>query len=220
MKNFNDIDILRSEWRKLSNSNLKKYRTTEEIEVITRQKSKNEINKIKRKFIIENAIGYPLLLGVCIFINLWSAPREAIIFNILMGVMMLIIFILMIPLLKMRKIDDMPIALYLTNTVSLLKRMDHLVQLISIIFIPVCFLCGVATGVMHGVDEDFSVIMDKIIHSKLALTTLIGSLVLMSVSGFFMVKYYYKKMYGKHITNLEKILDELNQSGVEEGVVN
>ncbi len=220
MKSFNDIDAIRSEWNKLSNSNLKKFRTTEEIEAITKQKSRNEIDKMKRKFIIENAIGFPILIIWFIYVNIWGEPLESLIFNVLFGCALVITIFVLIPLKKIGKMNESTIREFLTNTVSVFRKSYKTLVILSIIIFPICFVGGFAMGLVQDADMDFINKMQKTFCSTFAIVKGAGIFVLVSFLGYFGIRWYYKKMYLQHISNLENMLNELDKIEEEEECIN
>ncbi len=210
MKSFNDIDRLKSEWNKLSNSNLKNFRTMEEIEKISKQKSKNEIHKIKRKFIIESVISIIILIAAFVYVHKWDTHHEALLFDIVIGITIVTLLLLLIPIIKLGKIHNRPIKEYLQDTVSTFKKVYNNFKLAGTIAFPIGFICGVATGILHKTGEEFYAKAHTILASESKLAILTISFIVVSISGYFFVKYYYQLLYKKHIDQLENMLHELN----------
>ncbi len=212
MKSFNEIDYIRSEWSKLSNSNLKNYRSKEEIESIAKQKSKNEIHKIKRKFIIESLVSIVLIMVAFVYIHKSQLYKEAIVFYSLVGVAIVFTLVLISPLLKVGKIDSQPIIWFLDHSIQLFKKVYRNLTLFGVIAAPIGFLAGVIGGIMH--DAKDQALGEVLSTSKLIFISI--CFILFSIAGYYMVQYYYKLIYKKHIDNLENMLSELKQLEMEE----
>jgi len=212
MKAFTNIDELKSAWAKQSGASLKQKLSATEIEAITRQKSKSELEIIKRKFIIESLISVPFLILILVGVNIWGNSFEALVFNTLMASALIILSIPALNFLRVGKLKSQATSVFLNKAVPTIKQVIRAIQIISTVLFPISFVCGFIIGIVRASGKTELADICDILCSYIAMGVGLFFLILSSFGGYYFVKYYYKLIYKKNVDNLEQLMLELNET--------
>ena len=217
MKQLDSLDQLKESWKLLSADTLKKELSVHEIEKIIRQKSKSELDKIKRKLFIETIISFSFLPFIIIYMHkiitssIWILDIYLVIIFLAFGIPALRLF-------KTGKFKNQETKVFLAKFIFRFEQSIKTTLILSAILIPLGGIIGGVMGFLAGLRGDPKPVSDYGIFlrhhfnspSELLIVSIIV-LVLVILSTLFFIKVYYVLMYSKHIKNMKNFLQELNK---------
>lgn len=220
MKASRSLEDIKNSWQDLSNDRLKKDVSAGDMQRIVRQKSRGELNKIKRKLLFETILSILLLPVYLVYIHKVNMAL-AYLTDIFLVVAVAALSIPSIRLLRIGKFRNQETLVFLRKFVfHFNKTIKGSVIILSVIF-PLFFLSAAVLGYSQSyqtrtASEHFEIInLGNLDQSTITIgITILGLLVLSSVVLLF-IKLYYTVVYGKHVNNLKSFLNELEASDNE-----
>ncbi len=196
---MDNIDNIKSAWQILNKANEQKKYSKAELQNIVKQKSNNEVLKIKRKMIIELyvSIGLFALLFIAILIN----KSHDIVF--VATFLVALIIISFIPYFILRKINvkiDTNIKEYLNNFMFSFKRLY--INTYSIL-IPFAILGSLTIGFNINLTQ----LITNITIREILL--ILGIIIISYLLGLITLQLYFKWLYGKHLQRIKDCITEL-----------
>ncbi|WP_075603656.1 hypothetical protein [Saccharicrinis aurantiacus] len=214
MKDFTSIEKLRENWKKQTRDQLKVKLTLKEIESITRKKSQNEINRLKRKFLIENSISFVLIIAILLFANFKFDEKSAVHFDIFVFVILTMYIIPLLGLFNIKKLSETTTSSFLNSTVPILKRIYIQFKWIAIFIMPLC-CSALACISRYSVSENPD-------HTAFFKTPIFIGSVVYVVTLLFMYlcfRFVYDPIYLKHIKNLDELKNDINKAEEHEDIM-
>ncbi len=198
-----DINKIKSSWQSLSDASLKKEVAKPDIEKMMRKKSKSELRKILTTFIVETVVCIPILILIWIGIH-HSQEQYSWLFDVFMCVAMVLVLYPVLRLFKIGKFHDYATLPYLERFIGVF---DYIIRTILnrakwlLVFAgPLGAFMGVLSSGAHMNSADMIVV---------------GVAILLYIPfGFglyFILKWYYKRFYGRRVDTLRDYCEELQK---------
>jgi cation transport ATPase len=198
------MDNFKDAWKTLSKSNFGNNYSVEELNKIVRQKSKSEISRIKRKIIIEWSLSLVLSILFVGFVH-YSAPTKTIYALIFIALIFTVSLIPYINLIKKGDISQNDLKRYLEDFVFRFEKLvsQYIRMIVYLIPLVVCgayflgfYIGNTFNGTSFFINTKHAIISVAVIAAFIAL-------------GCFLLKRYFKWIYGKNIYRIKECLNEL-----------
>ncbi|MBI9069421.1 MAG: hypothetical protein JEZ09_19135 [Salinivirgaceae bacterium] len=211
MTNDKELDNLKNAWKTISESVPEKEYSAEELKKMVKKRSNNELSKIRRKLIIEWTLALALSVYLVLFIHFIN-PADTKYALIFVLVILGISFFPYMNIIHLKLSNHPDLRTYLAEFIS---RFDKLVKQyvrMATVLIPVAGLGGFLLGYHSGAGEaEWSSFFQWLNVLLVAVFVL-----LISLGGFWMIRRYFKWIYGKNIQRLRACLADLEEAEKEE----
>jgi len=203
---MSEFEQIKNVWKMMSDSTTGKRYSNDELARMVKRQSKNELDLIRRKIIIEWTLALIIAISIVIVVDLNNPGDKK--YAIAMVVFLLIVsFVPYFKVVRMRSYQYGNLKEYLTQYLNNFNRLIHQYVVMSIFLIPIAVGGGFLLG-FHSTTSfyDWSQLLKP--------SVLIISIVLfvgISVLGNWMQRKYFRWIYGKNLDRLSACLNELNQ---------
>lgn len=211
MMNDKELDNLKNAWKTISEATPERKYTAEELKKIVKKQSNNELSKIRRKLIIEWTLALALSVYLVLFIHFIN-PADTKYVLVFVLVILAISFFPYINIIQLKLSNHPDLRTYLAEFISRFDKLVKQYMRMATILIPVAGLGGFLLGFHSGVGE-----AEWSSYLKLFNVILVAVFVLLiSLGGFWIIRRYFKWIYGKNIQRLRACLEDLEAVENEE----
>lgn len=204
---MNELDDLKQTWKTLSESQVQKEYTHQELLLIVKRKSNNELLKMRQKLLIEWSLAIFLALLLVIYIG-WLNPADTLFVGLFLLVILVVSFVPYLKLVKLKIAHYTDLRSHLHELINRYDKMVAQYTHLSFVTIPIGVLGGFALGYhsngsTYGWDDLFE-------WPKFLILVLILSGV--AFGGCYLQKKYFSWFYGKNLDRIKKCLAELEKA--------
>jgi hypothetical protein len=210
-----DLDELKS----LINQRMERVHTAKspaDIAVLLGRKTQSVVDKIKRSLILEMIVSVVFTL-MCIAVAVFGVYTSLrIYFAIFAVICALFLPLLYVLLNKTKNLSStaLPLRSNLQALIILIKEYVKRYFQLTMAFIPLslitAFLLGYADENLYDPELDSS-FFPTLIDSPLKISLVTGYILIFSVGMYYFTKWYLKKLYGNYLTQLEILINELEE---------
>jgi len=206
-----DIKELKNIWDRQTKDSLsgQEY-TSEEIESMLKKRSMNSVEKIRRNIILELVVG--IVLISLLIIMLFRRPSDPFI-RITAGFFFLIVVLTSFYYLsKVRQLNmiitgNKDIRETLDQLIMVMKRYISILMKSTLIITPLAVTLGYITGLKFSLGEGYT----GLHGNPRILIFMFITLVAITLLIYPLMKFYLQWLYGKHLNDLEKCREELEE---------
>lgn len=202
---MDDFNNLKKAWVDFSDVSTSKKFTKEELNKIVKQDSNNELQKIKRKLLLEWGLAIVISLLMVVIVGLKKSSD--IIYALLF--VMIILGVSFVPyynVFRFRIHQNNDLKTHLTNYIGAFNQLVAQYIRMSTILIPVSGLGGFLLGFHSSVESQVWVSLFTIKN----ILILVCSVAAISFVGGWVQRRYFTWIYGSNIKRLQKCLDDLD----------
>lgn len=201
-----DFDSLKNAWNAIAGTDSEKGYSTDELRKIVRRKSNNELEKIRRKIIVEWSLALVLSVLLVFVINFINASdtKWALLF---VGLILAVSFIPYIKVLRLKITNHPNLKTYLNAFILTMNELINRYIRMAAFIIPLAGLGGFLLGFHSTSTPDEWLAL----FTPLYLLVLFLFVFVISLGGFWFQKRYFKWMYGKNMERLQSCLTDLNE---------
>ncbi len=201
---IDELDKFKDVWQALSQSNLNKNYSREELNKIVRRQSRNEIAKIRRKFMLEGSLSL-FLAGIFVaFVGYFDT--SILIYAI--GLIVILLVVGLLPNIKMLRRKTVPqqnLKQYLEDYIqSFEKLISRYVQMI-VYLIPLAACGAYIIGFYLGLTHSSEFRKPGFYDYTFGIAIVAG----LTALGYALLKRYYHWIYGKNMARLKQCLTDL-----------
>lgn len=177
---------------------------------LTRFKPSNPVDKLRKKLIIEYLVGFPVIILMIITLAKYSEYISNLViwtFLILIAVVMISTGWYIIKIYNMVRYNENT-KIFLQSFIKSFRFYLHLAERSIFIVVPVFYFLGYISGLQWTEKDDY---LDIILH-PLSLLIMLTIMISVTIGLYYLVKFFYRKYYGKHLNELQQIIDDIDQN--------
>ncbi len=202
---MNDLDNLKDAWKTISQSGAMSAYSTNELRLMVRKRSNNELSKIRRKIIMEWSVAFLLSLFLVLFVRVIN-PADTKYALLFIGVILAVSFIPYVKVIRLKLANHPDLKSYLTLFIDRFERLIKQYIRMAAFLIPIAGLGGFLLGFQSAAREDWPVFFQNF-----NIVLLLLFVAFISFCGYWLQKRYFRWIYGKNIQRLRQCLDDLNE---------
>jgi UDP-N-acetylglucosamine transferase subunit ALG13 len=201
-----DFDSLKNAWNVITKADSVKGYSADELRKIVKRKSNNEVEKIRRKIIVEWSLAIALSIILVFVIHFINAPdtKWALLF---VGIILALSFIPYIRVIRLKLSNQPNLKTYLNIFIFTMSALIKKYIRMAAFIIPLAGLGGFLLG-FHSASSPQEWLE---LFTPLNLFFLALFIAFISVGGFWLQKKYFKWMYGKNMERLQSCLSDLDE---------
>jgi hypothetical protein len=204
---MNDLDDLKQSWKTISESRGNKEYSPQELLLIVKRKSNNELHRIRRKLLTEWSSA--IILSVLLFFYIgYLNPNDAIFAGVFLLIILAISFVPYINLIRLNIAHYSDLRSHLKELIERYEKLVSEYTRLSFVMIPIGVLGGFAFG-YHSNGSEFG--WDDLFEWK-KIILLIVVLVSVAFAGCYFQKKYFKWFYGKNMERIKKCIADLEEA--------
>ncbi len=203
---INELDNLKNVWKTISEADSKKKYSAEDLKRIVKKRSNSELEKIRRKLIIEWTLAIALSVFLVLFIRFIN-PADTKYALLFIVVILALSFFPYLNVIRLNFSSHPDLKNYLGE---FLARFDKLVQQyirMAVILVPVAGLGGFLLGFHSSATPDEWDGFFTLTNLLFAFLTV----AFVSVGGCWVQRRYFKWIYGKNLQRLRNCLRDLEE---------
>lgn len=202
---MNDLDNLKDAWKTISQPGALSAYSAEELRRMVRKRSNNELDKIRRKIIMEWSVAFLLSLLLVLFVRVIN-PAETKFALLFIGLILGVSFIPYLKVIRLKLANHPDLKSYLLLFIDRFDRLIKQYIRMATFLIPIAGLGGFLLGFHSAARQEWQEFfqLNNVIYLLLFVAFI-------SFCGYWLQKRYFRWIYGKNIQRLRQCLDDLNE---------
>jgi len=205
-----ELDNIKNAWKAISEAGAGMEYSAEELHKIVRKRSNNELDKIRRKILLEWSLAIVLSVLLVLFIHLVN-PADTRLALFFIGAILALSLMPYVKVIRLKYSNHPDLRTYLREFIVQFNRLIQQYIRMATFVIPLAGLGGFLFG-LHGATTPQEW---QQFFTGFNVVLLVLFVAVISMAGYWLQRRYFKWIYGKNMQRLNNCLADLDEVGCD-----